>query len=179
MGIIRYPTQLVGLDNSTVAAWEQRREAQVNIVHHPTELVGLKNPIAAAVLEALYSFDPIRSSFSLIDVRESNGMVELRGCVATRMIKAMATDLALSVPGVRDVDNRLIADSDIDVAVAEAIACDNRTHLTSTQVASRSTQSIVRLAGWVPSAEVKMAVEEVVRGVLGVRDVVNDLEIRS
>jgi S1-C subfamily serine protease/osmotically-inducible protein OsmY len=154
-----------------------RRNARMDIIHHPTELVGLDDPVTAAVLEALYNFAPIRSSHSLIDVRVSDGAVELAGYVQSRMMKLAATDLALSVPGVREVRNRLVTDTDINIEVAAALAWDERTRLTSRQVVARTSQGIVHLAGRVPSAEVKAMVEEIVRGVDGVRDVINILSL--
>jgi osmotically-inducible protein OsmY len=149
----------------------------MDVIRHPTELVGLDDPVAAAVLEALYNFAPIRSSDSLIDVRVSDGAVELAGYVQSRMMKLAASDLALSVPGVREVRNRLVSDTDIDVEVAAALAWDEGTRLTSREVVARTNQGTVHLAGRVPSAEVKAIAEEIVRGVAGVRDVVNNLEV--
>jgi osmotically-inducible protein OsmY len=151
----------------------------MEIMHHPTGQVGLNNPLAAAVFEKLYSFEPIRSSASLIDVRVWDGKVELAGNVHSRMIKRVATDLVLSVPGVMQVYNELVTDSDIDISAAAALAWDERTRLTSREVAARANQGIVHLAGSVSSNDVKVLVEQVVRGVKGVRDVVNNLKVTS
>jgi len=149
----------------------------MNIFHHPTELIGVENPVERAVLEALWTYDPIRHFEGPLEVRVQDGEVEMRGYVRTRVAKAVAEERIRSLPGVRGVKNCLITDTDLDAAVGLALATDERTRKVSPSITVRSLLGTVHLAGRVPSAEIKAAAEEIVRGVPGVRGVVNLLEV--
>ncbi len=148
----------------------------MSVLHHPTELVEVKDPLERAVLEALWGYDPIRHFELPIEVKAQDGVVELRGYVRTRASKAVAGELARAVPGVREVHNNLISDTDLDLAVAMALANDERTAKYSPNVLVRAMLGTVHLVGHVPSVEVKAAAEEVAHGVPGVRAVLNRLE---
>lgn len=148
----------------------------MNIFHHPTELIGVENPVERAVLEALWTYDPIRHFEGPLEVKVQDGVVEMHGYVRTRAAKAVAEERIRSLPGVRGVKNCLITDTDLDVAVGLALATDERTRQVSPGITVRSLLGTVHLAGRVPSAEIKAAVEVIVRGVPGVRGVVNLLK---
>jgi hypothetical protein len=148
----------------------------MDILHHPTELLDVKDPLERAVLEALWEYDPIRHFELPIEVKVQDGVVELRGYVRTRTSKTVAGELARSVPGVRQVQNNLISDTELDMAVAMALANDERTREYCPQILVRVMLGTVHLVGHVPSAEVKAAAEEVARSVPGVRGVLNRLE---
>lgn len=148
----------------------------MNVFRHPSELIGVENPIERAVLEALWAYDPIRHFAAPLEVKAHDGVVEMRGYVRTRAAKLVAEERVRSVPGVRTVKNHLITDTDLDGAVGLALASDERTRRVSPSVTMRALLGTVHLAGRLPSDEIKATVEEVVRGVPGVREVVSLLE---
>ncbi|MBW3607732.1 MAG: BON domain-containing protein, partial [Actinobacteria bacterium] len=65
--------------------------------------------------------------------------------------------------------NELVADDDLEIAVAEALGRDPRTRRQRIQV--DAFQGIVHLRGEVPTGEVLAAAEEVAAAVHGVRSV--------
>ncbi|MFQ6059476.1 MAG: BON domain-containing protein [Anaerolineae bacterium] len=133
--------------------------------------------LCTAVEEALRRYDPLRHSGSPITVISHDGTVELTGVVPSQAIKLVAADLARRVPGVREVRNHLISDTEIEIQAAQALAQDDRTRLASNPILVRSMLGVLYLRGTVASPEAKAAVTEIVRGIEGVREVVNQIEI--
>ncbi len=144
-------------------------------IHHPSELVELSSRLQAAVLEALWDFDAIRQSLPRLEVETRAGIVELRGNVRSRAIKATAADLARNVPGVREVINNLVSDTDIELQAAAALVRDPRTRLMTDKISVKSRVGTVLLRGRVASEEIKAAAEEIIAQMAGVQGVVNEL----
>ena len=85
-------------------------------IYHPqrslwTVAEELRPSLAGAVEAALWTYAPLRASGVEIETEAANGQVTLVGFVRSSTQKAMASRLAVSVPGVEQVENRLIADS--------------------------------------------------------------------
>jgi len=131
----------------------------------------------AAIQNALRSYDPIRTTESRIQVMPENGKVILTGHVSSQAIKQMAAHLAHSVAGVQEVENSLIADTEIEQSVAWALATDDRTRLTTERITINVQLGNVMVKGPVLSAEVREAAEEILRGVPGVIEATNDLYV--
>lgn len=144
-------------------------------IHHPSELVQVDSQLQAAILEALWKCDPIRQSQPRLDVEVRDGVVELRGNIRSRTMKETAAELARRIPGVREVINHLVSDTDLEILVAAALAHDPRTRLTTGQVFVKAYLGTVHLHGRVASEEIKVAAEELAAQVPGVWAVVNEL----
>jgi osmotically-inducible protein OsmY len=131
----------------------------------------------AAVLDALILHDAV--PVYGIDVDTGGGKVTLRGAVGIASQRDAAERIALSVPGVSEVHNRLkvwIAVSTEDVAerVTEAIGLDAFVGADEMTVTVRD--NVVTLAGSVRSArdrDAAVAAAAQTPGVVGVRDQVD------
>ena len=131
--------------------------------------------IAAEVDRALWNDDVLRESdYDEIDVVVSNGVVSLNGYVMTLTIKARVERAARTVHDVLDVENHLIADDQVVIAVAQALDHDVRTREQTVYVNARN--GIVSLSGEVNSAAVRAAVEECAASVPVVRGVLNHVQ---
>jgi osmotically-inducible protein OsmY len=135
--------------------------------------------MVAAVQRALYDYDPLRTSRHLIEIQARDGVVTLTGVVASYALRRMAAEMALTVPGVQEVRNDLFCDPGLEEAVALALAQDPRTREVSPAIRARSFAGLVELMGEVPSEEVASTVLEVARGVAGVREVRNYLNVTA
>jgi hyperosmotically inducible protein len=124
-----------------------------------------------------------------IDVETFRGAVQLNGFVDSMGAKNEATRVAQSVEGVREVHNNLevdtgstsageaISDATLTARVKTALIADQETK--AHQINVETEDAIVQLAGWVDNAEAKAAATRVARSVEGVRDVRNELEVKS
>ncbi len=131
--------------------------------------------IAANVIEVLWQNEAIRTSdIEAIDVTVRDGVVILRGYICSRFNKAQAVREVRQVPGVRDVDNQLVVDPEVEVAVAQALAQDPRTG--GQPIAVYVKHGVVTLSGKLNSAAVRAAVEEVTASVPQTRAIVNDIQ---
>ena len=128
--------------------------------------------IAAEVDRALWNDDVLRESdYDEIDVVVSNGVVSLNGYVMTLTIKARVEQAARTVHDALDVENHLIADDQVVIAVAQAL--DQDAHTREQMVYVNARNGIVSLSGEVSSAAVRAAVEECAASVPVVRGVLN------
>jgi osmotically-inducible protein OsmY len=118
-------------------------------------------------------YEPIRASGSRIQVASRQGSVVLTGRVRSLPLKIMAERLGASATEGRPLVSELIADPDVGLAVATALALDPRTSLAPVYV--ECSLGVVRLCGPVPTASMVEAATEVARSVPGVVDVRNEL----
>lgn len=131
--------------------------------------------IAANVIEVLWQNAAIRTSdIEAIDVTVRDGAVILRGYTCSWFNKAQAAREAHQVPGVRDVDNQLVVDPEVAVAVAQALAQDQRTG--GQPIAVYVKHGVVTLSGKLNSAAVRAAVEEITASVPQTRAIVNKIQ---
>lgn len=131
--------------------------------------------IKRTIEQALWKDELIRLgvfAYTPIEVAVRDGIVTLRGHVNTSAERQRIQEIAQEVRGVQGLENRLVVDYQVEVAVAQALAHDPRTREHIVQVNSRFGH--VFLQGQVPSLEIQRAAEEVA-AVLQGRGVINRL----
>lgn len=119
-----------------------------------------------------------------VDVEVAEGIVTLKGRVDNLLAKDRAQRLAETVRGVRSVINRVDVhipdapeDAKIQTSIKEALAVDPATESYEVDVEVKN-DGQVTLTGVVQSWQENQLVEQVAKGVKGVREVSNDLSIR-
>jgi hyperosmotically inducible periplasmic protein len=124
-----------------------------------------------------------------INVDVNRGVVKLSGFVDSQKEKSQAADVARGVDGVRDVQNDLsvkegsstagevIDDSTLTAKVKAALIenDDTKAH----QINVETKQGVVQLSGFVDDASAKAAATSVAKSVTGVKDVKNELSVKS
>ncbi|MEP7243995.1 MAG: BON domain-containing protein [Gammaproteobacteria bacterium] len=143
--------------------------------------------VTAKVKTAL-ARDPATSAFK-IDVETFRGDVQLNGFVETADMKGAATRVAKSVTGVKKVDNNLrvqagdrtagevVDDSVITAKVKLALAEDKT--VAGHQVEVKTREGVVQLGGFVDTGAQKSQASVVTRQVAGVKQVDNQLEVKT
>lgn len=127
--------------------------------------------ILADIWEAVEQIDTIRpTDIRSLSIAVQDGKVVLAGHVANPFNRRRIEDTARSVPGVRAVRNEVVADSDLEIRVAQALACDASTRPLVLPVSSY--HGWVRLGGTVPGRELQSAAEAVAASVPAVRGVI-------
>ena len=147
------------------------------------ELGGLPTHRADAEIQndlwdALYSaavIPPVDLSGMRLDVAE--GLVSLEGNSRSSAAISDIVRVVRSVSGVAGIDNRLISDWDIELAIASYVSSVSRELAGSTAVHSQL--GTVSIKGWVPSVDVKQTVVRAVASLDGVLGVEDELEVRT
>jgi osmotically-inducible protein OsmY len=125
-----------------------------------------------------------RLTYAQVDVMVRQGIVTLRGTVASLQAKRIARSIPLRLLGVRDVHDQLrigglIAqsydDAEIRRRVERALALNRLT--VGNPIAARVRQSAVRLTGEVDRQYSRRVAEELVEGVPGVSSITNELSV--
>jgi osmotically-inducible protein OsmY len=149
-----------------------------HLIDHPSEQ--LVQDLATLVEGQLWQYSPIRQTNTRIEVRaDGDGTVYLDGNIRGALLKAMATEIANRVPGVRRVINRLASDTDIEQEIAVQLAMDETLGLTTDHVTLKCIMGVVYLGGMIFADALAEAqahvdrVEELVRRMPGVREVVS------
>ena len=147
--------------------------------------------LTAKVKAALVDNDIVEAGE--VNVNTYRGVVQLSGFVDSNEEKTQATQAAKSVSGVKDVRNDLkvqgegtqvadrsagaeVDDSALTAKVKTALIGDETTKGTQINVETRD--GVVQLAGFVNTDAERERATEVARGVSGVKDVRNDLQIK-
>ena len=124
-----------------------------------------------------------------INVDVNRGTVKLSGFVDTQQEKSKAGDVARSVDGVKTVQNDIavkttnsstgdkIDDSVLTAKVKTALIASSETK--AHQINVETKQGVVQLSGFVDSAAAKSAATNVAKSVTGVKDVKNELSVKS
>jgi osmotically-inducible protein OsmY len=148
------------------------------MLEHPSERLTLD--LAAEIEGALWAYDPIRQSGSMIGVTADDaGAVRLFGVVPSFTISEIAEYIARGVPGVTGVTSSLVSDTEIQSDVALAIAGDPSVGVSTDRITIGSLLGLVQLGGVVTAPEMADAeaavaqAETLARAVTGVRDVAN------
>lgn len=131
--------------------------------------------LEVAVREALDAYSPTHSWGDGIQVRAHAGAIVLAGAVRTHSAKETAEQIVRRVKGVTAVENALTVDAAMELAIAQALAADARTHDAFPGILVGVVFGVCYLKGAVPTAEVKAAAGEIARKVEGVRSVSNEL----
>jgi hyperosmotically inducible protein len=122
-----------------------------------------------------------------VDIEAYRGVVQLNGFVDTASAKAAATTVAKGVDGVTEVRNNLVVGRDasagevvddgvIVTKVKAALVADPATK--AAQINVSASEGVVQLAGFVDSGNEKSRAGEIARGIEGVRDVRNELDVK-
>lgn len=91
----------------------------------------------------------------------------------------MAGELAQRVPGVLEVQNELVSDTELQLWVAQRLAHDPRTRLLITDISIRCFLGTVHLQGRVDSTARREAAAKVAAEVEGARQVINELVVEE
>lgn len=128
------------------------------------------------VEEALRDDELVRRlDYHSIDVMVGAGVVVLRGHATTPTSQIRAERAARSVRGVLGVVNEIVTDAEIQIAVAQALARDARTH--GQRLFVTVERGVVSLSGEVSSPATSTAVEAVAGSVPEVRAVINQVSV--
>ncbi len=143
--------------------------------------------LLTSVKSALAS-DPVTEARE-INVDVNRGVVKLAGFVDTSNEKSKAGDIARGVDGVQSVQNDIsvqkgdtstgekIDDSILTGKVKAALIADSATKAHQLNVETQG--GVVQLSGFVDDAESKAAATSVAKSVTGVKDVKNELSVKS
>jgi len=141
-----------------------------------TDVQSLAN-LQAQVEATLWDYEPLRtlggrwSAHALAD-----GSIELSGVVRTRLIKDSMLAIVRDLPGAVHIVDRLIADPDLETAVARAIAMNPGTRgMQPGVVTVRSYHGRITLLGRLPAGAPRQAVLDVARAVPGVVEILDQL----
>lgn len=141
--------------------------------------------VCAAVEAALDRYDPIRTSDSEIDAVCTEGVVTLTGVVRSRVMKIIAARIARQVPGVVEVKDELLTDTDIEAAIALAFAADDALRQAGGIIRVKSILGVVYLAGDVAAESMERAevlrehAAELAQAAPGVASVINSIVARE
>lgn len=116
----------------------------------------------------------------MIKIATENGIVTLTGTTDDILTKLRAARIATSVKGVRSVVNEITVETDkpdsmVEKDVEDALLSDPATD--KWEINSSVENGIVTISGSVDSWQEKQLVEKVVRGVDGVRGIINNVSI--
>jgi osmotically-inducible protein OsmY len=138
----------------------------------PEQIKRSDGDVLAGVQDALWGADGLRSlDYKDIEAEARAGEVFLRGHVRSVMHKHVAEQRVAAVRGVDIVHNELVADSDLEIAVAQALAANQPTRASILHVGASA--GWVQLGGEVPDAQVRAEAETVAAGVPTVRGVLS------
>lgn len=138
--------------------------------HTPRDL-----ELEEAAREALQRYGTLRIWGHALQIQASHGVVTLEGHVRTIGSKETAERLIRQVPGIREVKNNLYVDTDLEIAVAQALAADPRTVDGFPGILVGCAFGEIFLKGSVASQDMKKAAGEIAARVPGVREVTNEL----
>ena len=131
--------------------------------------------LAGQVHRALWNLDAVRTAHRPIRIQvRPDGRVTLLGPVRSRFVRDLILNVVAEIPGVVEVIDRMVADPELEVRVAEALSTDPRTlSLPPGSVQVHGLYGAVTLTGQLPPGSDQAAVLRVVGAVPGV-DQVND-----
>ncbi len=129
-----------------------------------------------AAISTLQNYTGVRVWTDALDLKANNGIVEIGGHVRTRAEREVTEDVVLKTKGVQDVISHLYVDTDLEIAVAQALGNDSRTRGSFPGILVGSAFGDIYLKGSVASQDIKKAAAEIAAKVEGVRSVVNSLE---
>jgi hyperosmotically inducible protein len=143
--------------------------------------------LLTSVKSALVS-DPVTEAGE-INVDVNRGVVKLSGFVDSSKEKSAAGDIARKVDGVQSVQNdiavkggsssagEVVDDSILTAKVKAALIESSETK--AHQINVETKEGVVQLSGFVDSAGAKSAATSVAKSVTGVKDVRNELSVKS
>jgi osmotically-inducible protein OsmY len=132
--------------------------------------------LTAAVYQSLWKDSLLRrTEYRQIQVEAKNSTVYLYGYVSLPSVKDRAERAALKTDSIWKVENRLIVDSDLQIAVAQAIGKDPRTQ--KAQIFIGSHNGFITLSGETSDFEARTAAQEKAVSIPEVRGILNSIRI--
>ncbi len=83
--------------------------------------------LTQAVRDALMQYTPFRVWANQIAIETRSSTVVLSGSARATNVKNTTESLARAVKGVTSVENKIVADDTVEIALAQALAADPRT----------------------------------------------------
>ncbi len=131
------------------------------------------DPILVTEAERALQAERILEGAEIKDIRVSarRGLITLNGYVPNAAQKTRAEQAARQIPGVLEVENRLVVDEDLKLAAAEAVA--QITDSSAGRIFVDAKNGYIVLTGEMPSDESRLASEERAGSVPEIRGVLN------
>ena len=164
----RVGRELIRLSTSR-ATWQQPHWIWTNVAEAPPEPFVGDDDLRAAIVEAAHAVGLGPGDLTHVEIDVSNGAVTLSGNVRAPRIARTLAAAAASRRGVRSVEDRVVADPDLELAVGRALAADERTR--DERVRVRIEHGHVRVSWLAPEGPGAASVREVAERVPGVRSV--------
>jgi osmotically-inducible protein OsmY len=141
----------------------------------PKQLVPYRDDdeLRQEALAAIDAYSPLRIDMRGFDVYAIDGVIWLRGHVASDLNRSLVPDQLVGLPGIAEIHNDLISDSAISSAVSMALARDPRT--TEARIGVYPRLGEIHLRGNVATPATRQAAEQIAAAVPGVKSVVNEL----
>ncbi len=127
------------------------------------------------VRDALDRYTTLRIWKYSIQVKANAGTIVISGAVRSQADKEIAEKAAQSVKGVSAVQNQLVVDGDLELAIAQALSADPRTSAGFPGILVGVVFGVAYLKGTAPSEEIKKAAGEIAGKIAGVVHVSNEL----
>jgi osmotically-inducible protein OsmY len=135
--------------------------------------------LATTVQDALMQHAPLRVWKHALKIEANDGRIVLTGVVRSHSAKAMAERIARGVNGVQAIENRLVVDDDVEVAIAQDLAADPCTRAGFPGILVGVVFGVAYLKGTVSSAAIKDAATLIVSKLAGVQRISNELTVSS
>lgn len=132
--------------------------------------------LTAGVRKALWADVVLRQTeYRQIDVKVENSTVYLCGYVSLPSVKMRAERAALKTDGIWKLENLLTVDSDLTLAVAQAVGKDPRTQKARIFIGSHN--GFITLSGETSELEARIAAQEQAVSIPKVRGVLNSIRV--
>ena len=137
--------------------------------------IGDEGILSDRVHQALFAVQSLRLLHAPIQVTIKGDRVTLKGVVATARLKDLALQAVGQVPGITQVEDRLLTEPDLEIGIAQALAADPRTHGALIRV--NATNNKVVLQGRVATPEIVQLAESIAQTIPGVGQILNHLYV--
>lgn len=163
-------TALVSIDADTVSLSSARDGAQPAVtVYRPDAELRLD------IHEAIENYARMRVDAGGVDIQAIDGVVWLAGHVSSDMSLHLVEELTRGVPGVAELHNLLVADTDLAASVSSALARDPRT--AGERIGVYPALGRVRLRGVVRTPLAREAATQIASENPDAQEVVNELRV--
>jgi hypothetical protein len=131
------------------------------------------------VAERMEKIEPLRTLGNFLQTElDPNGVIQVTGPTQSLLIKQMVIQALSDIPGIQGIQDRIVADPDLELAVAWALAQDHRTcDLPPGRIFIRSHLGVITVFGNLPAGFLLQDIVDVVSNVSGVRDIEAKLRV--
>lgn len=170
-GLLVAPATALGsVDADTISLSSSRDGARPTVsVYRPDAELRLD------IHEAIENYARMRVDAGGVDIQAIDGVVWLAGHVSSDMNRYLVEELSRGVPGVAELHNLLVTDTDLAASISTALARDPRTAGEHIGVYPRLGR--VRLRGVVRTPLAREAASQIASEDPGAQEVVNDLHV--